>query len=99
MLRGLSARQIIQHLGVPKWKLPLIARHARLLAKRDRAHIALFPGVDGMLAQLAAAGITLAVVSTNSEEMVRHVLGPKNAARITYYACGASVFGKQAHFR
>lgn len=30
---------------------------------------------------------------------MRHVLGPENAARITYYACGSSVFGKQAHFR
>ncbi len=98
-LRGLSARQIIQHLGIPKWKLPLIARYARLLAKRDRAQIALFPGVDAILAQLAAAGITLAVVSSNSEDVVRHVFGPENAARITYYACGSSIFGKQAHFR
>jgi phosphoglycolate phosphatase len=98
-LRGLSARQIIQHLGVPRWKLPLIARHARSLAKRDRAQIVLFAGVDQMLQQLQTAGITLAVVSTNSEETVRHVLGPANAARITYYGCGASMFGKRTHFR
>ncbi len=99
MLRGMGARQIVQYLGVPAWKLPLIARHARTLAKRDRAQIVLFPGVDTMLAQLAAAGIRLAVVSSNSEDTVRHVLGPENAARITYYACGSSIFGKQAHFR
>ncbi len=99
MLRGMSARQIIHYLGIPAWKLPLIARHARALAKRDRAHIALFPGVEDMLAQLFGAGITLAVVSSNSEDMVRHVLGPQNAARITSYACGASMFGKQPHFR
>ncbi len=98
-LRGLSARQMMQYFGVPWWKLPLIARHARTLAKRDRAHIAVFPGVDTMLAELQAASITLAVVSSNSEETVRYVLGPENAARITYYACGASVFAKQAHFR
>jgi phosphoglycolate phosphatase-like HAD superfamily hydrolase len=72
---------------------------ARLLAKRNRAQIVLFPGVDTMLAELHAAGIQLAVVSSNSEDTVRHVLGPENAARITYYACGASVFAKQAHFR
>lgn len=56
-LRGMSARQIIQHLSSRAWKLPLIARHARLLAKRDRAQITLFPGVNAMLAHLAAAGI------------------------------------------
>ncbi len=33
MLRGYSARQIIRYLDIPAWKLPLIARHARLLAK------------------------------------------------------------------
>jgi len=98
-LRGLSAREIIHHLGIPLWKLPLIARHGRMLAERDQAQIAWFPGVDGMLAQLVAAGITLAVVSSNSEETVRHVLGPESAAHITYYACGSSVFGKQAHVR
>jgi phosphoglycolate phosphatase len=48
------------------------------------AQIALFPGVDAMLAQLAAAGIKLAVVSSNSEETVRHVLGPANSVRITH---------------
>ncbi len=99
MLPGMSARHIIHHLGIPQWKLPLIVRHARVLAKQDRAQIALFPGVDTMLTELAAAGITLVVVSSNSEDMVRHVLGSESAARITYYACGASVFGKQAHFR
>jgi hypothetical protein len=36
-----------------------------------------------MLAQLQAAGITIAVVSWNSEELVRHVLGPESAACIT----------------
>jgi phosphoglycolate phosphatase len=77
----------------------LIARHARMLAKRDRAQIALFAGVDQMLHQLTQPGITVAVVSTNSEETVRHVLGPANAARITYYGCGASMFGKRVHFR
>ena len=77
----------------------LIARHARLLAKQDRAQIALFPGVDRMLTQLHAASILLAVVSSINEETVRHVLEPESAARITYYACGSSIFGKQAHVR
>ncbi len=70
-----------------------------MLAKRDREQIAVFPGVDDMLAKLTAAGIKLAIVSSNSQETVRHVLGPENPTRITYYACGSSVFGKQAHVR
>src|SRR3954451_14893141 len=48
-LRCLSAQEIIAHLGVPGWKLPLIARHMRRLAAEHRDEIRLFAGVDCML--------------------------------------------------
>ncbi|HEX6287811.1 MAG TPA: HAD hydrolase-like protein [Herpetosiphonaceae bacterium] len=98
-LRGYSARQMIQHLGVPLWKMPLIARHARSLTARDIEHITLFEGVDRLLRRLSQMGVTLAIVSSNSYDNVRRVLGPDNAALIAYYECGASLFGKRARFR
>ncbi len=99
LLRSYGARQIIAHLGVPMWKLPLVTREMRRLATRDVGEIRLFPGVEEMLARLAGAGVTLAIVSSNSAENVRRVLGPEHAARVGHYACGASVFGKRAHIR
>lgn len=98
-LRGYSARQIIQQLGVPAWKLPLIGRHAKRLMAQSAAQIALFEGVDAMLHELARQGVTLAVVSSNSEVNIRQVLGPQSAALITYYECGAALFGKHVQFR
>jgi len=98
-LRGLSAQEIIAHLGVPRWKLPLIARHMRKLAAEHRDEIRLFEGVDCMLQDLAERGIRLAVVSSNSEANVRRTLGPHNAGLIADFACGASLFGKAAKFR
>jgi phosphoglycolate phosphatase len=98
-LRGLSAREIIKHLGVPTWKLPLIARHMRALAAQDSGRIGLFDGVEHMLKSLSEAGLHVAVVNSNSEENVRNVLGPQLASKVTYYACGASMFGKRAKFR
>jgi phosphoglycolate phosphatase len=98
-LRGLSAQEIIAHLGVPRWKLPLIARHMRKLAAEHRDEIRLFAGVDRMLQGLAERGIWLAVVSSNSEANVRRTLGPENEVLINDYACGASLFGKAAKFR
>lgn len=53
---------------------------------------ALLPGFD-------VAGVRLAVVSSNSEENVRAVLGADAAARIGIYACGASLQGKARLFR
>jgi phosphoglycolate phosphatase len=93
-LRLQGARAIVAHLGIPRWKLPLIARHMHALAARDAARIGLFPGVTAMLAEIAEAGVPLAILSSNRVDTVRRVLGPDNAARVDAYACGASIFGK-----
>jgi len=98
-LRLQGARAIVAHLGIPRWKLPFIARHMHALAARDAARIALFPGVPAMLADLRDAGIPLAILSSNRADTVRRVLGPGNADRIDAYACGASLFGKARRLR
>jgi phosphoglycolate phosphatase len=97
-LRGLSGRQLVRHLGVPAWKIPLIAAHVRKLKARDAQLITLFPGVERLLHRLAAAGVTLAVVSSNSHANVRTILGRELNGLITHFECGASIFGKQSRF-
>jgi phosphoglycolate phosphatase len=98
MLRGRTNREIVRYLGVPTWKLPFIANHMRKLMTRDAAEIRLFDGVDRLLGELAGRGVELAIVSSNTEENIRRILGPGNAARVAYYECGASLFGKAAKF-
>ncbi len=98
-LRGQAARQIVAHLKVPAWKLPRVAHQMRQLMARDIGRIPLFPGVDQVLRELAGRGVRLAVVTSNSVENVRQVLGPESAALIHYYGCGASMFGKRPKLR
>lgn len=98
-LRGRSARQNFADFGVPAWKLPRIGRDFRRHMARDIARISLFPGVDRLLRGLADRGIRTAVVTSNSTDNVRRVLGPQNAALIQHYACGVSIFGKRAKLR
>lgn len=98
-LRSHSARQLVEHFGIPLWKLPLIGRQMRKYMARDIEHISLFPGVDQVLQGLASRGIRLAIVTSNSAGNVRKVLGPGNAALIRHYATGASIFGKRAKLR
>lgn len=98
-LRTLHGRQLMKHLGIRWWKMPFIVRRMRKLAYASAEEIRLFPGVGEMLNRLADAGIELAVVTSNSEEIVRAVLGPELSGRIRYYSCGASMFGKHANFR
>ncbi len=98
-LRGRDNRAIIRHLGVPAWKIPLIARHMRALMTRDIDAIRLFPGAAELLAALHEGGARIAVVTSNTEENVRRVLGPEAARLVSAYGCGASLFGKAAKFR
>lgn len=97
-LRDRDARTIMRVLGVPFWKLPRIAAFIKAFAAAAPPP-PLFPGATTMLARLQQAGVTLALVSSNSENNARRALGPEAAARIRHWACDASLFGKAHRFR
>jgi phosphoglycolate phosphatase len=98
-LRHGSVNEILRKLEVPLWKVPRIAHRMRAMKRTDMARIPLFPGVDATLRALVDAGLTLALVSSDNEANVRAMLGDANAARISRFACGASLFGKAAKFK
>jgi phosphoglycolate phosphatase len=56
-LRGHSARQLVEHLRVPAWKLPRIAQGMRKHMAREIGQIALFQ--DPMVASSRPAGLTV----------------------------------------
>ena len=97
-LRHASSRDILAYLRVPLWKLPSITRHMRKLKADAAADIELFDGVDAMLRSLAASGVQLALVSSDSETNAKRKLGDL-AALFSYFDCSASLFGKSAKFR
>jgi phosphoglycolate phosphatase len=98
-LRRQSARQVMEALGVPAWKLPRMARQVRREMAAEIDAISLFPGVEQVLRGLAGQGIELAVVTSSSLGNVRRILGPGSAALIRHYACGVSIFGKRPKLR
>lgn len=98
MLRGRSNREIVRYLGVPAWKIPRIAMEMRERVAREREHIPLYTGVQAMFEALPAH-VRVAIVTSNSELNVRAILGERNAARVSYFACGASIFGKAKKFK
>lgn len=99
MLRGKTTREVIRYLGIPGWKLPRIARFVQAEFGRNTARIALFPGITRMLADLEAAGVRIALCTSNNEANARAILGPENVARIETFECGASLFGKAGKFK
>ena len=95
-LRHREASEILKYLGIPLWKLPAIMSHVRTLMQDIDPSVHLFDGIADVLARLKAAGLRLAVISSNSIENVQRVLGPDAAALFDDYECGTDLFGKAA---
>ncbi|SFJ60550.1 HAD hydrolase-like protein [Caulobacter sp. UNC279MFTsu5.1] len=99
MLRGRSSREIIDYLGLPLWKVPLVAAHGKKMMAAEAHAIPLFSGTGDLLRGLSTAGLRLAIVSSNSEATIRSILGDELAGLVDHYGCGAAIFGKAAKFR
>lgn len=95
ILRNTDGREIMARLGVPFWKIPQMVSYARQLAAADAHQIPLFSGISAQLKGLAEQGATLAVVSSNTLETVKRVLGDQNTALISFFECGVSLSGKE----
>lgn len=93
-LRALGPRELLARLGVPRWRVPLIARDLRRRKAAALPGIPLFPGVPSLLRELDGAGLVLALATSDGEANARRALGPETAALIRHWGCGASLFGK-----
>jgi phosphoglycolate phosphatase len=98
-LRHYGTRQMMEHVGMPAWKLPAASRTFMAMMKESAGAIALFDGVPEALRFLHARGVLVTVVSSNSEHNVRTVLGPELAALVAQFECGMSIFGKASRIR
>ncbi|MEW6130347.1 MAG: HAD hydrolase-like protein [Acidobacteriota bacterium] len=97
--RHYTARQMMEYVGMPAWKLPLVAKHFISLMRQNAASIPLFEQIDEVLPHLANNGVTLAIVSSNSYDNVSRILGPANKKLIDQFECGMSIFGKPARIQ
>ena len=93
-LRYCDAREVMRRMGIPRWKLPMIARYVRTRMAADIDQIGMFAGAGELIDDLAAAGVQMAVVSANGEATIRSVLGAR-AKHISAMAAGVSLFGKR----
>ena len=93
-LRGYHTREVMQHFGIPFWRMPFLMAEGRARMAQDIDQIHLFDGIDRSIQELADRGKILGVVSSNSLENIRRVLGPETAKRVQYFEAGVSLLGK-----
>ncbi|HEY0502922.1 MAG TPA: HAD hydrolase-like protein [Lysobacter sp.] len=92
-LRRLGPRELMRELAFPAWKLPIVVADFIALM-RDSPPVPLFPGVAEMLTRLRANGARLGILTSNSIDNVRRVLGSELADAIEFYDGGANMLGK-----
>jgi len=97
-LRKADHRVIMREMKISMWRLPAIARYMRAEAIKQPPP-PLFDGVPEMLTRLKSGGARLAVVSSNSETVIRRALGEALAAQIDHFDCDAALFGKASKFK
>jgi len=95
LLRQRSPRDIMAHVGLPRWKLPLVARDFVRMMRRQAGEVRLFGEIAGPLQYLHAHGILLAVVSSNSVGNCVRILGADLGRLMACIEGGASIFGKR----
>lgn len=98
-MRRQSATEILKAHNMPLWKLAVIGSEVHRLMAHDIHQIRLFPGMDALLGSLHRQGTRLALVTSNTFENARAVLGEENTARFEFFACGVSLLGKPAKVR
>jgi len=98
-LRAYDAKQLLRHLEIPLWKVPMVMRRYIKKMAENSGEVALFDGIETMLHSLAEREYTLGLLTSNSEENVRHILGEANMKLFSHVVCGASLFGKASKLK
>jgi phosphoglycolate phosphatase len=99
LFREMNPVQIMKYLNVSPLKLPAMANYVRKRMAHEIDEIELVPGMAEVLRTLSAAGVELAVVSSNAEANVRKVLGPALSGLMVAWECGVSLLGKPMKLR
>lgn len=97
-LRKVDIRYISREYNIPFWKITQMGIHLQQQMASQIDRIQLVDGMQTVIDNLRSLGVKLAVVSSNTEENVRQVLGAENAVHFEAFECGVSLFGKKLKF-
>lgn len=97
--RKMDAKRILKQLGVPLWKVPLVARYYTALMAQHAESVTVFAGIETMLRTLSERGIIVSLITSNSYENVKRVLGPETLALMEHGQYGTSLFGKASKLK
>lgn len=93
-LRNLTIAERCKALNVPLYKLPLWAAEFYSLYKNAMKELDLFDGIKETLTELRNRGYEIAIISSNSEHIIREFLSKHKIDIINKIYCSKNLFGK-----
>jgi phosphoglycolate phosphatase len=73
-LRGLGGLHVLRELRIHPWRVPMMMVRGRSLMRRSIDEIKLFPGIKQTITELAADGVQMYVISSNSPSNIKAFL-------------------------
>lgn len=99
-LRGLTAFNVLRELRIRPWRVPWLVVRGRTMMRREIDAIAVFEGIEDVLAQLKAAGVPMYIISSNSPGNIRKLLAARGLAEYFTHVYGnVGIFGKAKMLR
>lgn len=73
-LRGMHALELIRTLKIRPWRMPWLLIRGRALMRREIEEILIFAKIEGVFAELHAAGVPMYIMSSNSTVNIQRFL-------------------------
>ena len=93
-LREKKPSQVLKHLGISLFKLPIVARKIRFEMNKEIIHLNTAVDLRDTLVKLKGSGCVLGILTTNSRENVTQFLKNNNLELFDFIYSGRAVFGK-----
>jgi len=98
-LKKLSLMERGRFLNFPFYKIPLLAGEFYNLYKRSMKNLILIDGIKDLLDELKNKGYQLAVISSNSENIIREFFHKNQIENINKVFCSHNIFAKDKIIR
>lgn len=99
ILRDKSAKEIMERYKMPLYKIPFIALQVQKGMKERMEEVEVIEGLPAVLSHLEKKGYRLAILTSNSEEVVKQFLQEKNLSMFEFIHAEKNIFGKHHAFR
>lgn len=93
-IRKLTIKERSKVFDFPMYKLPIIMSKFYKLYKESLQDVHLFDGIREMLVELHEKGYKIAIISSNSEDIIRQFLSRREITVVSDVLCSSKIFGK-----